>query len=143
MRRRYEPWRFAVTFAIVWQPNRAQWWIICTVAALVIFGWPPDEGRSLGVKVMNWIVDPADSLPVFPAQLPMALDDDGDAVTAHDALESEYYRARDSSSLTRIRMELKVAGDPFDPSTERQILVGLGIVSALAVWRLNAWRAEI
>ena len=36
-----------------------------------------------------------------PPPLPMSLDDDGDAVSAHDAQESEYYQAYDSSTLTR------------------------------------------
>jgi hypothetical protein len=37
-------------------------------------------------------------------------------------------------------MMLKEATDPFDPSTERQILAGIGILSALAVWRINGKR---
>jgi hypothetical protein len=121
----------------MWQPNRAQWWIIWTVAMILVLAWPPDRGRSLGVKALNIAVDPADSLPALPPALPMSLDDDGDAVTAHDALEREYYRARDSSTVTRWRMTLKAAGDPLDPLTERQLLVGMGVLSALAVWRLN------
>lgn len=70
----------------------------------------------------------------------MGLDDDGDAVAAHDALESDYYRARAGSATTRWRIRVKeavVAGGPIDPSTERQLLIGLGVVAALAVWRLN------
>jgi len=73
----------------------------------------------------------------LPAVLPMGLDDDGDAVTAHDALEAEYYRMRDSSSTTRWRMNMKVARDPFDPSTERQLLIAVAVIGALGVWRLN------
>jgi hypothetical protein len=121
----------------MWQPNRAQWSIIWTVAVLLVLAWPPDRGRSLVVKAVNWAVDPADSLPALPATLPMGLDDDGDAVAAHDALEAEYYRMRDSSSTTRWRMNLKVARDPFDPSTERQLLIAVAVFSALGVWRLN------
>ena len=124
----------------MWQPNRAQWWIIWTVAVILILAWPPDRGRSLGVKAVNIAVDPADSLPALPPTLPMSLDDDGDAVTAHDALEREYYRARDSSTVMRWRMTLKAAGDPLDPVTERQLLVGMGALSLLAVWRLNGKR---
>jgi hypothetical protein len=30
---------------------------------------------------------------------------------------------------------LKVAGDPLRPSTMRQLLTGLGVLSALLVWR--------
>jgi MYXO-CTERM domain-containing protein len=37
---------------------------------------------------------------------------------------------------------LKTAGDPFDPTTERQILVALAVLAALAVWRLEGVRRE-
>jgi hypothetical protein len=124
----------------MWQPNRAQWSILWTVAVLLVLVWPPDTGRSLVVKAVNWAVDPADSLPSLPAPLPMALDDDGDAVTAHDAQATEYYRSRDRSSMTRWRMTVKQAGDPLDPSTERQLLTGVAVLSALGVWRLNGKR---
>jgi hypothetical protein len=79
-------------------------------------------------------------LPAMPEPLPIALDDNGDAVAEHDALAAEYYRQFQSSALTRFRLKLKEARDPFDPSTERQILAGIGIVSALAVWRINGKR---
>ena len=121
----------------MWRPNKAQWRIIWIVASVLILGWPPDQGRSLGMKVVNWLADPGNSLPTLPDQLPIGLDDNGDAVAAHDAQEAEYYRQYESSRLTRVRMALKVAGDPFDPSTERQVLAGIGILSALIVWRLN------
>ena len=124
----------------MWQPNRAQWSIVWTVAVLWILAWPPDKGRSLGVKFVNWAVDPTESLPTLPKPLPMSLDDDGDAVTAHDALETEYYRIRDRSPTNRRRMEMKEARDPFDPATERQLLVGVTVLSALCVWRLNGKR---
>jgi hypothetical protein len=121
----------------MWQPNTAQWRIIWTVAVLLILGWPPEQGRSLGVKAVNWLADPTNALPSMPTPLPIGLSDNGDAVTEHDAEEAEYYRVYTSSAVTRFRMRLKEATDPFDPSTERQILAGLGILSALAVWRLN------
>jgi hypothetical protein len=120
----------------VWQPNRVQWSIIWTAAVLLILAWPPDGGRSLGVRAMSWAVDPWNSLPPLPDPLPMGLGDNGDAVTAHDALEAEYYRARDSSPTTRWRMAMKTATEPFDRSTERQLLVGGAVLSALGVWRL-------
>jgi hypothetical protein len=121
----------------MWQPNRAQWSILWTVAVLLVFGWPPDRGRSLGTKAANWAADPTGSLPTLPAPLPMALDDDGDAVPAHDALETEYYRRRDSSSTTRWRMTVKEAADPLERSTQRQVLVGIAVLSVLGVWRLD------
>jgi hypothetical protein len=70
----------------------------------------------------------------------MGLDDNGDAVAAHDAEEAEYYRAFQSSRTTRWRMNLKEATDPFDPATERQLLIGLAVLSALVIWRLDSRR---
>jgi hypothetical protein len=125
----------------VWQPNSAQWRIIWIVAAVLILLWPPDKGRSLGVKIANWIADPGHTLPAMPEPLPIALDDNGDAVTEHDALAAEYYRQFQSSGMTRFRMKLKEASEPFDPSTERQILAGFGVLGALVVWRMNGKRA--
>jgi hypothetical protein len=121
----------------MWQPKRAQWSIIWTVAVLVVLCWPPDKGRSLALKAVNWAVDPSGSLPALPAPLPMGLDDNGDAVAAHDAEERDYYSARERSRLARWRMDLKEAEEPLDPQTERQLLVGVAVLSALAVWRLN------
>ncbi len=125
---------------MMWQPNRAQWSVIWTVAGLGVLAWPPAAGRSLLVKAVNWIVDPADELPDMPAPVPMALDDNGDAVSAHDAQETEYYRAYSRSRIVRWRMTLKGAGEPLDPVTERQLLVGLVVLGALGVWRLNPKR---
>ena len=79
--------------APMWQPNRPQWAIIWAAAIVLVLGWPPEQGRSLVVKAVNWAVDPAGTLPALPPPLPMGLDDDGDAVAAHDAQEAEYYRA--------------------------------------------------
>ena len=121
----------------MWQPNTAQWRVIWVVAVVLILAWPAESGRSLATKAANWVADPTNSLPALPAQLPIGLDDNADAVAAHDAEEAEYYRAYTSSRVTRLRMALKTAADPFDPSTERQILAGAGILSALFVWRLN------
>jgi hypothetical protein len=121
----------------MWQPNRLQWSIIWSIAILVVLAWPPAEGRSLLVKAVNWAVDPAGTLPTLPAALPMGLDDNGDAVAAHDAELTSYYQRHDSGALTRWRMDMKTANEPLDPVTERQLLVGLAILSALGVWRLN------
>jgi hypothetical protein len=126
----------------VWQPNAAQWRLIWIVAVFVILCWPADNGKSLAVKAANWLADPTNSLPALPEQLPIALDDNADAVAAHDAQEAEYYRQYTGSRVTRLRMTLKTASDPLDPSTERQILAGIGILSALAIWRLNARTAR-
>ncbi len=120
------------------RPNRAQWAIIWTSTLLLVLAWPPSSGRSLGNTFVNWAVDPGGSLPSFPPPLPIGLDDDGDAVAAHDLLESEYYRARDRSAMNRWRIHMKDARDPIDPTTERQILIGIAAFSALIVWRLSA-----
>ena len=125
----------------MWQPGRAQWSIVWTVALVVILGWPPDRGRSLIVKAVNWAADPAKSLPTLPPPLPMGLDDDGDAVAAHDAETAEYYRVSAGSRLARWRLALKDAGEPFDPQTERQLLAGIAVLGALVVWRLSGRRA--
>jgi len=124
----------------VWQPNTAQWRIIWIVSVFLILCWPPEKGRSLGLKITNRLADPRNTLPTMPEPLPIALDDNGDAVSEHDALAAEYYRQYESSALTRYRMRLKEATDPFDPSTARQILAGIAILSALAVWRINGKR---
>src|SRR3954467_7601164 len=122
----------------MWQPRRAQWTVILTVAVLAVLAWPPDRGRSLPPKSVNPAADPADSLPARPPPLPMGLDDDGDAVSAHDAREADYYRQYNRSNPVRWRMRLKEAGEPLDPVTVRQLLVGLVALSGLMVWRLNA-----
>jgi hypothetical protein len=67
----------------------------------------------------------------------MSLDDNGDAVTAHDAELAEYYRALDRSATTRWRMRLKEGTDPLAPTMERQLLVGLMVLGALGVWRIS------
>jgi hypothetical protein len=123
----------------MWQPNRTQWAIICGTTLLLVLAWPPStNGRSLGTKIVNWAVDPTGSLPSFPPPLPMGLGDDGDAVAAHDLLESEYYRVKERSTMNRWRMRIKDARDPIDPTTERQALIGIAAFSALIVWRLSA-----
>ena len=107
------------------------------VSILLILFWPPEHGRSLAIKTVNWLADPNDELPVLPPQLPIGLDDNGDAVALHDALTAEYYRRFESSRWTRLRMKLRDATEPFDVTTERQILAGIGLLGALAVWKLN------
>ena len=83
-------------------------------ATIVVLAWPPDRGHgiSLGAKVVHRLIDPSNHLPALPPPLPPGVGDDGEAVVAHDELESEYYRLYNSSTWTRWRMEVKAAGDP-------------------------------
>jgi hypothetical protein len=113
--------------------------VICTTVAAVILCWPPDRGHgtSLLIKGLHWAVDPAGALPPLPPPLPPGLGDNGDAVAEHDAIEAEYYRLHNSSPVTRWRMDVKAAGDPFDPTTERQLLVAGAAIGALATWKLR------
>ena len=90
------------------------------------------------MKIAGWVVDPAGSLPSMPPPLPMGLDDDGNAVSEHDMLENGYLHARERSAFTRLRMDVKDGADPFERSTQRQLLVGLAVIGALIVWRLDA-----
>ena len=122
----------------MWQPNRAQWSIICVVVGTLVLCWPPDRdhGSNLLTKVVHWAVDPTDSLPTLPPALPPGMGDNGDAVAEHDAIEAEYYRLYNSSEVTRWRMEMKVAQDPFDVTFERQFLVAFAALGAFFAWAL-------
>jgi hypothetical protein len=59
-------------------------------------------------------------------------------VQQHDAEETAYYTMYNRSRFTRLRLQLRDLDDPFDPATERQVLFGLVILSALGIWRLEA-----
>jgi hypothetical protein len=118
------------------QPNNAQWWLLVVVALLIVFVWPPSDDRSLAVKFVNWIVDPRNDLPVLPPQLALGLGDDPDAVAAHDQQTQQYDALYLRGGWTRKRLELKVARDPLNPSTERQLLTGMGVLTAFLAWRL-------
>ena len=117
--------------------KRVRTWSLVVSVAVLVLAWPPDRGSSLLIKGIHWAVDPTGALPALPPALPPGLGDDGDAVAAHDAIESEYYRLYNSSAATRWRMNLKASDDPFDPTTERQLLVAGAAVAALATWRMN------
>jgi hypothetical protein len=125
---------------LMWQPSTAQWWIIWPVALVLVAAWPADQDRSLALKAVNYLVDPAGSLPILPGPLAISVEDDADAVAEHDGMTIDYERLYDTSWWMRTRLELKVARDPFNPSTERQLLTAFGVVAALLVWRLDARR---
>src|SRR5262249_21308354 len=105
------------------------------VGVLIVTLWPPADDRSLAVKFVNWAVDPKNELPTLPDQLALGLGDDPAAVEEHDLLTQHYDLLYAKGGWTRKRLELKVATDPFNPSTERQVLTALGVIVALAVWR--------
>ena len=117
-------------------PSLRQGLAIGAIAVLLVLCWPPDRGHgtSLLIKALHRVVDPTDALPALPPALPPGLGDNGDAVAEHDAIESEYYRLHNSSAMTRWRMDMKAAGDPLDPTTERQVLIASAVVAALAIW---------
>jgi hypothetical protein len=119
----------------MWQPSNAQWWCLAVVALLIVVAWPPREERSLATKFVNWAVDPLDDLPVLPPQLGLGVGDDLEAVNARDAVVRRYDELYLRGGWTRRRLLLKVADDPLRPSTMRQLLTGLGVLTALLVWR--------
>jgi hypothetical protein len=121
----------------MFKPTNAQWWFLVIVALLIVFVWPPGEDRSLAAKLVNWAVDPRDELPVFPSQLALGLGDDPDAVAAHDMVVQQYDTLWAKGGWTRKRLELKVARDPFNPSTERQLLTAIAVLTALIAWRMK------
>jgi len=120
----------------VWQPNSRQWWLIWPLAIFVLLAWPAENG-SLAVKGVRWLADPRGTLPHLPAPLAMELDDNADAVAEHDAQEAEYYRVTASSGWARTRLRLKDVNDPFDPATQRQVIVGIALIGVLLVWKIG------
>jgi hypothetical protein len=121
----------------MWQPNNGQWWLLLVVMLLLVAVWPPAEGRSLALKFVNWAVDPGDRLPVLPDPFELGQGDDLEAVNAHDLQTRMYDELYNRGGWTRMRLRLKVADDPFDNSTERQLLVVTGVLTAFLVWRFG------
>ena len=121
------------------KPANAQWWTLLAIALMVITAWPPDNGKSLAVKFVNWAVDPRGELPVLPEQLGFGIGDDPVAVDEHDAQVRSYDALYATGGWTRTRLELKVADDPLTPSTQRQLLLMFAAIAVFAVWR---WREE-
>lgn len=107
-------------------------WTVFLTALFIVAAWPPDNGRSLLMKGVNWAVDPADTLPFLPPQLNFGLSDDPQAVEIRDELVHRYDVAFNSGVFTRWRLTMKVAEDPFEPTTSRQVLLVFGVVVAFA-----------
>jgi len=126
----------------MWRPNNLQWWLLVVVALFIVAAWPPAADKSLAVKFVNWAVDPWNELPVLPEQLGLGMGDDPDAVNARDMEVQRYDALYLKGGWTRRRLELKVAMDPFNSSTERQLLVAFGVLTSLLVWRLAGKQAS-
>lgn len=124
----------------MWRPDSVQWWLLVVIALAIVCVWPPSDDKSLAVKIVNWAVDPKDELPVLPNPLALGKGDDPDAVAEHDRQVQQYDALYLKGGWTRRRLELKVARDPFNPSTERQVLTAIGVVTAFVAWRLGGLR---
>lgn len=122
----------------VWQPTSAQWWTLLVAALLIVAAWPPADDRSLALKFVNWAVDPYDRLPVLPGPLDIGEGDDLETVNAHDLQTRMYDELYDKGGWMRMRLTLKVAGDPFNAATERQLLVAVGVIAGFLVWKSGA-----
>ncbi len=121
----------------VWQPANSQWWTLLITALLIVAAWPPADDRSLVLKFVNWAVDPAGRLPTLPAPFGPGEGDDLQAVNAHDLQTRMYDELYEKGGLTRRRLLLKVATDPFNAATERQLLVAFGVLAGFLVWRFG------
>lgn len=109
--------------------------MIWPLAIFVLLAWPANG--SLAVKSIRWLADPTGTLPHLSPPLSMELGDDADAVAEHDAEEQAYYAVAASSGWKRTRLRLAELDDPFDPVTERQLLIGILVIGGLAIWRIG------
>jgi len=118
----------------------AQWWSLLSAALLIVLVWPPSGDKSLAMKAVNWAVDPRGQLPTRPRPLAIEFSDDPEVLTEHALQLQEYDALYAQGGWTRKRLELKVADDPFNPATERQLLTGMAVAVAFLAWRLGATR---
>ena len=123
---------------VVWRPNPLQWRLIWILAVVIVLFWPLQRSRSLAIKALNWAADPANTLPRLPGEFSLEDGEDPVAVTAHDNQEAEYNRVYASSRLARLRIRARDMPDPFDPSTQQQVLAAIGVLGGLLIWRLGA-----
>jgi hypothetical protein len=125
----------------MWRPGNGQWWAFLTIALFIVFAWPPTGDKSLALKVTNWAVDPSHTLPVLPGLFGPGMGDEVTAVEAHDLQVRMYDELYARGGWTRMRLRLKVARDPINPATQRQLLLGIGVLAAFIVWRFSASRS--
>ncbi len=116
------------------------WPLIAALVAALAVLWPPDSGKSLAVKALNWLVDPNQSLPRRPSPLAMGMDDDADAVTVHDNEEHAYESMYEGSWSGRMRLRLRDASDPLEPATERPLLIAAAAL--LAGWKSSVFSRQ-
>jgi len=119
------------------QPDNAHWWLLVVFSVVIVALWPPRDDKSLAAKFVNWAVDPTNALPTLPDQLVLGQGDDPDKVYAHDLQVQQYDALFLKGGWTRKRLELKVASDPFNAGTERQVLTIVAVVTGLLVWRMG------
>ena len=119
----------------MWQPNRAQWRVIWIMGALLVLAWPPNQDRSLAIKVVNWLADPSGALHGPPE---IILYDEHASLSSYEAERAEYERLYAESPVFRTRLRLKTASSFFSPVTDRQLLMGLGVLGMLFLWRLGS-----
>jgi hypothetical protein len=124
------------------EPTPAARWLLFLTALFIVAAWPPQTGRSLLVKGVNWAADPSGTLPALPPQLGFGLGDDVRAVEERDALVRRYDDALAQGEWMRTRLKLKEAHDPFDPVTTRQLLLVVGVVVAFIAVRPSRDRRE-
>ena len=113
----------------------ARWRVLFVTALVLVAAWPPEKDRSLAMKAVNWAVDPTGTLPVLPEQLGFGMSDDVAAVEERDAEVRRYDQALAGGAFMRMRLRLKVAPDPFRPSSTRQCLLLGGVIAAFLVLR--------
>ena len=121
----------------MWQPNSSQLRLIWTLSVSIVLFWPGQQNRSLAIKVLNWIADPNNALPRLPDDFSLEGGEDPNIVTAHDMQEAEYHRIYASSSFVRLRIRMRDTREPFDPTTQKQVLAAIGVLGGLLVWRLG------
>lgn len=117
------------------QPTKFQWSFLLVAALIIVCLWPPGDDKSLAIKFVKWVVDPGDVLPAPPAPLPLGVGDDPYAVEIHDIEMQQYNELYQRGGWSRLRLELKNAEEPLDPSTERQLLTAMAVVIAFLAWR--------
>jgi hypothetical protein len=110
--------------------RRLPWAALAALVAGVALLWPMDSGKSVVVKTLNWLGDPRQELPRRPSPLAMGMDDDADAVTAHDNEEHAYESMRRGPWAGRVRLWMRDAEDPMDAATERVLLIAVGAMAA-------------